>query len=121
MKKNSISHRRFTLAPDSKTLAISSAIILFLVVSFSASAAKSRSVTLGWDANPEQDIAGYMLYDRVGEEHILVSVIKVSDKPSYTIPKLPSGTHSYSVTAFSSTGVVSDFSDEITFVRGRVR
>ena len=100
---------------------------LFVVLD-SACAAET---TLAWDANSEQDLAGYKLYYRIGSGGdpysgadanegnspitIYLKDLINSKSPTYSLTGLADGqVYSFAVTAFSDDGVESDFSNQVS-------
>ena len=85
------------------------------LVAGSVASASAQSVTLGWDANPEPDVAGYNLYygTRSGQYTSIVNVGKVTQ---YKVTGLdPSSNYYFAVQAYDSAGLTSSLSSEIEF------
>jgi len=100
-------------------------LFVFLALLFSAlhpSLSLAKNVTLGWDANPEPDLAGYVVYrndgspgppykydDTLPEDDLadplnpMVTITGLSEKKEYYI----------AVTAYDTEGKESDFSDDV--------
>jgi hypothetical protein len=75
--------------------------------------ATSAKVTLAWDANSEDDIAGYnVYYGRASGHYSRVETVGV---PTATITVRGRATVYFAVTAFNSAGVESDFSEEVHY------
>jgi hypothetical protein len=72
---------------------------------------QGRTVTLTWNPNPENDIAGYILYygKSSGNYQRSVSVAIPPAKVSVT------GKTYFAVTAFDTQGLESDFSNEVHY------
>jgi hypothetical protein len=75
-----------------------------------------QSVTLAWDPNPEPDVNGYSVYygtfPRIYTQSTNVGNVTVA-----TVYGLPEGaTHYFALTAKNTSGLESDFSNEITNV-----
>ncbi len=69
------------------------------------------SVTLVWDSNSEQDLAGYhVYYGRMSGDY--TRVVTVSD-PTAVIGIRGTQTYYFAVTAFTRNGAESDLSDEV--------
>lgn len=109
-------------------------LIIILVLSLaSLSFAASESVTLGWDANTESDLAGYRLYmsstpgvyTLVGKNPSLTptnppaNYVKSIAKPAVTMSATVSGVDGQKIyfvlTAFDSAGNESGVSNEVTY------
>jgi hypothetical protein len=98
---------------------IAPAILLFPV---SSSICLAEVVTLGWDANPEPDLEGYVIYrnvDSPGPPYRFSSTLSEDDlanplAPAVTITELNENTEYFiAVTAYDSEGNESYFSDQI--------
>ncbi|HEX4667823.1 MAG TPA: fibronectin type III domain-containing protein [Chthoniobacterales bacterium] len=75
--------------------------------------ARTTDVTLAWDPNRENDIAGYnVYYGRSSGDYFRVETVA---KPSATITIKGSKTMYFAVTAFNADGLESDFSDEVHY------
>ncbi len=75
--------------------------------------AKRVDVTLAWDANPENDIAGYnVYYGRVSGDYVRVETVA---EPQATITIKGSKTVYFAVTAFNTNGLESDLSGEVHY------
>lgn len=96
-------------------------IFIVAVALYAAAApeAAARGITLAWNANSEPDIAGYILYERVGVDYFVLGIIAPTPQPSYVIIRLSKGTHYYSVTAYNTAGEESDYSAEVAYQRRR--
>lgn len=82
----------------------------------------NQTVTLAWDPNPEVDIAGYRLYHgtetRFGNtnEVYLEPVIEITNATQCVVTNLEYGfTYFFAVTAFNTSGLESDFSNEVSY------
>lgn len=91
-------------------------IVLLVAAAFSPAQAGGRRVNITWSPNSEPDLAGYIFYERIAEDHVVVAVLSPSEAPSCKIKKVIPGTHYYSVTAFNSAGLESDYSAEVVYV-----
>lgn len=80
-----------------------------------ASACLAADVTLAWDANPDQTIAGYRVYYGT-ESYFYTSVIDVGNRTVLTISGLlPGVTYCFSATAYNAAGDESYYSGEIAY------
>lgn len=105
--------------------------VVFLMVTCLAFAvANAADVTLAWDANSEQNLAGYKLYYDgdsdtemyqglgavEGDSPIVIDVEDLADEdaPSFTITGLEEGQYYYfALTAFDKNGMESGYSEEV--------
>jgi hypothetical protein len=92
-------------------------IFALLIIARDLTAERPPSVTIGWDPNPERNVAGYIFYERFGHRYFALDVIERSPEPSYTVPAITPGKHYYSVTAYTNNGIESDHSDELVLIR----
>ncbi|MDR4497252.1 MAG: fibronectin type III domain-containing protein, partial [Candidatus Scalindua sp.] len=70
-------------------------------------------VTLKWDPNTEEDLAGYKIYYS-NSAGIYDSSVDVGNQTSYTVSGLVSNkTYYFAATAYDSSGNESDYSDEV--------
>jgi biotin carboxyl carrier protein len=93
-----------------------SVLLAFLLPFFAlaAGADGAASVTLRWDRNDEPDIAGYRLYYGT-TSHSYDDDVE-SSTTTATISNLIVGkTYFFAVTAYDTTGLESDFSDEVSY------
>ncbi|MDR4479399.1 MAG: fibronectin type III domain-containing protein [Nitrospira sp.] len=82
----------------------------------SSSTPKTASATVSWNANTEQDLAGYRIYvgTRSGS-YGFAGPFEVTNRTSFTIPNLPVGaTYFFAVSAFDTTGNESAKSAEVS-------
>jgi hypothetical protein len=89
------------------------------VATVSVTVAESTSaelqVTLAWNANSESDLAGYKLYVGFSSGNYGTS-IDVGDATQYTLGDLTEGeTYFLALTAYNTSGLESDYSDEVTY------
>ena len=95
-------------------------VCLFLVVT----TASAKTVTLSWDPSPSTNIAGYKIYYKAGSSSLPfdgsganegASPIDVGTALASSITGLPNAqTHSFSVTAYDTSGNKSTFSNIVT-------
>jgi hypothetical protein len=89
--------------------------VLILLLFIHISIVHSAQVTLAWDSNTEQELAGYKIYYGTSSDNYTLSV-DVGKNTSYMVSSLESGRNYYfSVTAYDTEGNESDFSDEVGF------
>jgi hypothetical protein len=87
--------------------------VLLLLAVF---AVQAGAVSLYWDKNPETNIAGYKTY--VGpSSRVYTSITDVGTNLTWRVPTnfLDGRTNYYAVTAYDTTGLESDYSDEVTY------
>jgi Concanavalin A-like lectin/glucanases superfamily len=85
---------------------------VFSYLAFS-SPAFSADVTLGWDPNSEPDLAGYKIYYGPAPRTYVTS-INVGNRITYTVTGLSAGTYYFAVVAFTTSGLQSPFSNEVS-------
>ena len=96
------------------------ALVAFYLFPGIAATALGTSITLGWDSNSEQDIAGYRVHYGTATEpyQYLVDV----PSPSATIGNLKSGvTYTFAVTAYNFSGAESAYSPPLSYTVGSSR
>src|SRR5258705_9291259 len=77
---------------------------------------RAANVTLAWDANPEPDVAGYELYYGTATgTYAQVVAVAGRNTASVTVTNLVLGTYFFAVTAVSSNGLSSLFSNEVSW------
>jgi hypothetical protein len=103
---------------------------LFLILLLWPTLSMAGEVTLAWDANSETNLAGYKLYydgdsdsetyggtdANQGDSPIVIYLddLEDADSPVFSLSGLTAGEYYYfSLTAFDSDGMESDFSDEV--------
>ena len=86
-----------------------------VLVSLLASGARAdQSVTLAWDPNPEPDVSGYVVYYGTQPRSYPLST-NVGNVTTATVYGLKEGlTHFFAITARNTSGLESDFSNEVT-------
>lgn len=73
-----------------------------------------HSVTLAWDANPETDIVGYIVYYGSASRNY-TNAVNVGNVTTNMVIGLVDGvTYFFAVTAYNTNGLESDFSDEVS-------
>src|SRR6478609_3668780 len=75
-----------------------------------APAFAQHTVNLEWDKNPETDIAGYRVYQKITTPAVPPGTTPAVTK--YSAVNLPAGTHTFAVTAFNA-GMESERSNEV--------
>ena len=94
-----------------KKLFLTLAIVLCPVLTFAA------TIEFGWNANTEQDLAGYRLYQATTSgAYTKGTFVAEIPKPAvaYSLAAVPDGTYFWVLTAFDETGNESDWSNEVT-------
>ena len=77
-------------------------------------------MTLAWDPNTENDLAGYNVYYGTASR-VYDSVIEVGNITSYTVTDLePETQYYFAITAYDTSGNESDFSVEVSAVPNNV-
>lgn len=86
----------------------------FLVLAAPSAPAATGSVALAWDANPEQNIAGYHVhFGPVSKPYSQVTDTKTN---SITLPNLTTGTtYLFAVSAYNTSGVESGYSQPVAY------
>ncbi len=107
------------------TVSLPLIIILFAAVFFSffITPTHAMSIRLSWTANTEPDLAGYRIYRKI---HPDVDYMPIYDKcladfedpnnPTYYDPNLDNNTYYFVVTAYDTSGLESDYSNEVISV-----
>lgn len=73
------------------------------------------SVTLAWDANIEPDLAGYKMHHGL-ESRKYTTRIDVGNVTTSVVNKLEEGvTYYFAVTAYNTSGLESDYSNEVSY------
>jgi hypothetical protein len=76
-------------------------------------------VTLAWDANTDANLAGYKVYFGIASRQY-GTPIDAGLQTSYTVTGLAAGTYYFAVTAYSTSGQESGFSNEVVYDAGTV-
>lgn len=104
-------------------------VFLFITCIFFA-VADAGDVTMSWDANQEENLAGYKLYYKgesdsetyegtgatEGDSPVVIYLedLEDTDSPTFTVTGLEEGQYySFALTAFDTDGLESDFSEEV--------
>jgi hypothetical protein len=74
--------------------------------------ASAASVTITWDANPEPDVAGYVV-SYGPQSGAYLGSLDVGPKTTCVLPNLSAGTYYFAVRAYNSFGEISPYSTEI--------
>ena len=95
---------------------------LFIPFALASSAGAQNSASLSWEANPEPDIAGYVLYLGTSSgamSGVYPMIQDVGNSNGHVFSGLSSGTVYYcAVQAYNTAGQVSALSQEISFTPG---
>jgi hypothetical protein len=99
-------------------------VILFLALPTSAVHVLSATlpgayqVVLGWDPSPSPEVVGYRIYSGAASGNYTNSLL-VGNVTTHTVPGLASGVaYFFAVTALDTSGLESDFSNEVGYVPG---
>ena len=85
-----------------------------LITILSALPIYAADVRLTWDANPETDIAGYRVYWGLGSRSYTTNATSGLNLANTVSGLADSTTYYFAVTAFNTSGLESDFSNEVT-------
>ena len=89
---------------------------IFPLVLTMTAAAHSATVTLTWDPNTEQDLAGYKLYQGTKSGNYTSSV-DAGNKTTCTLSNVEPGiTYYYAATAYDTAGNESGYSGEVSYI-----
>ncbi len=88
-------------------------VTLFFICSIPSTSALAYNVTLAWDPNTDANLAGYYLYSGAAP-HNYTQRIDVGTVTTYTVTGLGAGRYYFAVTAYSTSGAESSFSNEVT-------
>ncbi|MBW2001292.1 MAG: fibronectin type III domain-containing protein, partial [Deltaproteobacteria bacterium] len=109
-------------------LGLLSFVILTLVLTISATSAHSAELTLAWDPNAEQDIAGYKIYYKTESSGPPYngtgltegnSPIDLGNQIEFTLHGLIDDvTYFFVATAYDTEGLESDYSEELVYGTG---
>jgi hypothetical protein len=90
-------------------------LVFALAFCFSPPAALSANVTLAWNPNMEEDLAGYRIYYGTGDGDYNYTV-DVGNQTEYTVTDLVEGLlYYFSATAYDLAGNESDYSNEVPY------
>ena len=89
--------------------------VLFIVLAVIACSPSlfAADVTLQWDPNSESDLAGYKIYFGTASG-VYGTPITIGTQTSVTVTGLAPGTYFFAVTAFTTAGLESGFSNEVS-------
>ncbi len=93
-----------------------SILALCLLLVAQVSHAVAGSVRLYWDANTEQDLAGYVLVWGSSPGVYTQSATLAPDAVTHEVTSLPDGTWYFAIRAFNTTGLHSGYSNEVQVV-----
>jgi hypothetical protein len=86
--------------------------LLFCCIVLASGIAAAQSVNLAWDASTESSLAGYKIYTGKASRSYS-SAVTLGKVTTYTTPTLTPGTYYFAVTAYSTSGVESAYSNEV--------
>src|SRR6478672_10277506 len=90
-------------------------IVILFATSVCGSYAQGVSVTFGWNANLERDVAGYRLYYG-NDPRVFTHSIDVGNTVTATVANLSGGTvYYFAVTAYTLVGFESMFSNGVSY------
>ncbi len=97
------------------------ALICSMLFPIAASTVVPPEITLAWDANTEEDLAGYGIYFKTSPDQpyqllddVYLNELEDPDNPRVTLTELEDGlTYYFAVTAFSEEGDESRFSKKV--------
>ena len=101
--------------------------IIFPILFTLSTIAHAYDLTLAWDPNDEPDLAGYTLYVNEvdsGPPYNLLDTFSINEiepnNPAYTVTGLKeNSTYCFVLTAYSTEGFESDFSNEVCVLGGQ--
>jgi len=86
-----------------------------VIIGMSTTTHAQTSVTLGWDPSPDKSVAGYRVYEGQAS-HVYTFTNNVGKATSATLTNLfPAKTYYFAVTAYTTNGLESSFSGEISY------
>ena len=95
-------------------------LLLTLLMVLSAGAAMAAELTFGWLPNTEKDLAGYRIHygtdSRIYTGAVDVLLPPVTDGQVRSTITVPYGSRYFAATAYTDSGVESDYSNEVTAV-----
>ena len=107
-------YREFKKTHSFQSFLLSLKLVAFLSVLFYSNLVSAAEVALTWDANTDPDVAGYMIYYGFAPRDYDY-VVDVGDQTTFTLSGLEDGhTYYFSVTAYDTEDLESDFSNEVT-------
>jgi hypothetical protein len=107
---------RYTLCPMRYALVA----LLFALGTMLLPVAEAATVTLAWDSNVDEDLAGYIVYYGTASRDYDYDV-DVGEETSCTISGLEEGrNHYFAVTAYDVEGNESQFSEEVSYPNAAV-
>src|SRR5690349_21646306 len=94
---------------------------LLLAAGCILSVQSALGVTLAWDRNSEPDIAGYILHSGTNSG-VYLNTVNVRNVTTNMVSGLTPGvTYYFAVTAYNTSGLESDFSNEISYTADSVK
>jgi hypothetical protein len=89
--------------------------VVLAAIAFAAPLNAASTVTLGWNPNPEPDIAGYKVYLGISSR-TYTSVVDAGNQTSQALSNLvPGATYYFAATAYNTSGLESAFSSEVSY------
>src|SRR3954462_8203278 len=88
---------------------------LLFVLMLASTRLEAASVTLAWDPNPETDVTGYLLLYGT-KPGVYNSQVDVGKRTQYSLLAIPEGTYYFTIQAYTTDGIISSPSAEITAV-----
>jgi hypothetical protein len=97
-------------------LRLISPIFVFVAVVIGHAAIAAPSVTLAWNANSETNLAGYRLYwGPAARTYGQNQTVPVPTTIATVTNLVPTKTYFFAVTAYTTDGLESDYSDEVSY------
>ena len=101
-----------------KRMSYSSLLVMWTIIALTPGSSWAVDITLGWDANTETDLAGYIIHYGTGGG-VYSDSIDVGNTTQYTLTNLQDGVDYFlAVTAYDFNNSESDYSAEVVYTDG---